>query len=71
VVTAVYVLRATNAILNGPARAGNESLADASWLEKVPVLLLLLCILAMGLWPRPLVSLVDGALQPILNNLAR
>ncbi len=71
VVTAVYVLRATNAILNGPPRAANAGFADASLLEKAPVVLLLLCILAMGLWPRPLIALVDGALRPILNNLAR
>lgn len=70
-VTAVYVLRAANAILHGPARGDHSHLTDATFLEKVPVVLLLLCILAMGLWPGPLVSLVDGALQPILNNLAR
>jgi NADH-quinone oxidoreductase subunit M len=71
VVTAVYVLRAANAILHGPARAGNSAYADATLVERVPVVLLLLCILAMGLYPGPLIALLDGALQPILNNLAR
>jgi NADH-quinone oxidoreductase subunit M len=71
VVTAVYVLRATNTILHGPGRAENAHLGDASLLEKVPVVLLLLCILAIGIYPGPLISLIDGALQPILNNLAR
>lgn len=71
IVAAVYVLRATNSILHGPERAGNASLTDATWVEKAPVALLLACILAIGLYPAPLVSLVDGALQPILNNLNR
>jgi NADH-quinone oxidoreductase subunit M len=71
VVTAVYVLRAANAILHGPARPENAGYTDASTLEKVPLVLLLLCILAMGLYPGPLIALLDGALQPILNNLGR
>lgn len=71
VITAVYVLRATNAILHGPPREGDHAISDATWIEKAPVGLLLLCILAMGVYPGPLVDLVDGALQPILNNLAR
>lgn len=71
VVAAVYVLRATNSILNGPERDGNATLTDATWTEKAPVALLIACILAIGLYPGPLVSLVDGALQPILNNLNR
>ncbi len=71
VLAAVYVLRATNSILHGPEREENSHLTDATFLEKVPVVLLLLCILAMGLYPGPIVSLVDQALEPILNNLHR
>lgn len=71
VLTAVYVLRAANAVLHGPARAEFASLKDADGVEKSAVGLLLLCILAMGLYPGPLIALIDGALAPILNNLAR
>jgi NADH-quinone oxidoreductase subunit M len=71
VLTAVYVLRATNAILHGPARPENASLGDADGLEKAAVVILLLCILAMGIHPGPIIHLVDGAQAPILNNLAR
>ncbi len=73
VVTAVYVLRATNGILNGPGQTGADpaALTDAGWLEKIPVLILLACILAMGLMPGRLAALLDTALLPILNNLNR
>lgn len=76
IITAVYVLRATNAVFHGPARAGHgdaaeASLSDATWLEKIPVALLLGCIIAMGVWPGRIASLLDDALLPILNNLHR
>jgi NADH-quinone oxidoreductase subunit M len=71
VVTAIYVLRAANGILNGPPQASTVGLADASPLEKVPLLVLLACILAMGLFPGRIASLLDEALLPILHNLNR
>jgi NADH-quinone oxidoreductase subunit M len=74
VVTAIYVLRATNAILHGPPpadSAANVSAADATWLERVPLVLLLACIVLMGLFPGRIAALIDQALVPILNNLNR
>ena len=75
VVTAIYVLRATNAILHGPVGSGDQAsdadLTDATWLERVPILLLLACIAAMGLFPGRIAALIDQALLPILNNLNR
>ncbi|MEO7778686.1 MAG: proton-conducting transporter membrane subunit, partial [Fibrobacteria bacterium] len=80
VVTAIYVLRATNGILHGPFKshqshheghAGQADLSDATWFEKIPLLLLLACILAMGLFPGRLAGILDDALLPILNNLNR
>jgi NADH-quinone oxidoreductase subunit M len=65
------VLRATNGILNGPPRASTVGLADASLLEKVPLVVLLGCILAMGLFPGRIAGLLDEALLPILHNLNR
>jgi NADH-quinone oxidoreductase subunit M len=80
VVTAIYVLRATNGILHGPPRldgvdltdaTNGVGLTDATWSEKIPVLILLACILALGLFPGPVAALLDQALLPILNNLNR
>ena len=41
------------------------------FVEKAAIVILLACILAMGLMPGPIATLVDEALQPILANLAR
>ncbi len=71
VVTAIYILRATNGILHGPPKAGAARTGDAVFLEKTPLVLLLGCILAMGLFPGPLATLIDQAILPILNNLNR
>lgn len=74
VVTAIYVLRATNAILHGPPPAAGSYAAtagDATWLERIPLVLLLGAIVLMGLFPGRLISLIDQALLPILNNLNR
>ncbi|MDB5103028.1 MAG: dehydrogenase [Fibrobacteres bacterium] len=71
IVTAIYVLRATNAILHGPPNAAAAQVTDATWLERVPLLLLLACIILMGLFPGRIAGLVDQALIPILNNLNR
>ncbi len=71
VVTAIYVLRAANAILHGPAAPATEAIADANLGERVAILLLLACILSMGLMPGRIASLIDEALLPILANLSR
>jgi NADH-quinone oxidoreductase subunit M len=71
IVTAIYVLRATNGILNGPAHASSAGLSDATLLEKVPLVLLLACIVGMGMFPGRIAALIDQALVPILNNLNR
>jgi NADH-quinone oxidoreductase subunit M len=86
VASALYVLRATNAVLHGPLRVAQDAghgaseaaalaappgLSDADGIERAAIVLLLACILAMGLMPGPIASLIDEALRPILVNLAR
>lgn len=71
VVTAVYVLRAVNALVNGPISPKFTMLADATALEKVPVSILLFCLFGMGVLPGWIISLVNGAIHPIFNNLTR
>ena len=71
VVTAVYVLRAVNALVNGPISAKFTMLADATTLEKVPVSILLFCLFGMGILPGWIIELVNGAVKPIFNNLTR
>jgi NADH-quinone oxidoreductase subunit M len=71
VVTAVYVLRAVNGLVNGPIADHYKTLTDASLIEKVPVTILLFCLFAMGILPGWIVELVNGAVHPIYNNLMR
>ncbi|MDU9048354.1 MAG: NADH-quinone oxidoreductase subunit M [Candidatus Electrothrix sp. Rat3] len=71
VVTAVYVLRAVNGLVNGPIKEQFATLTDASLLEKVPVTILLFCLFAMGILPGWIVELVNNAVHPIYNNLMR
>ena len=71
VVTAVYVLRAVNALVNGPISPKFAMLSDATTLEKVPVLILLFCLFGMGIMPGWIIELVNGAVNPIFNNLTR
>ena len=71
VVTAVYVLRAVNALVNGPIASKFTMLPDATVLEKVPVSILLFCLFGMGIMPGWIIELVNGAVKPIFNNLTR
>jgi NADH-quinone oxidoreductase subunit M len=71
VVTAVYVLRAVNALVNGPVSPKFTMLPDATALEKVPVLILVFCLFGMGIMPGWIIELVNGAINPIFNNLTR
>ncbi len=71
VVTAVYVLRTVNGLVNGPISNHFKELTDASMLEKVPVTILLFCLFGMGILPGWIIDLVNGAVHPIYNNLMR
>lgn len=71
VVTAVYVLRAVNGLVNGPISEHYKTLTDATLIEKIPVTILLFCLFAMGILPGWIVELVNGAVHPIYNNLMR
>ncbi len=71
VVTAVYVLRTVNTVVNGPIAYHFKTLSDATILEKVPVTILLFCLFGMGILPGWIIDLVNGAVNPIYNNLMR
>lgn len=71
VVTAVYVLRTVNSLVNGPISQKFSLLSDATALEKVPVTILLFCLFAMGILPGWIIDLVNEAVHPIFNNLMR
>lgn len=70
--TAVYVLRAANAMLNGPLNNPHfEHLPPATLPEKITVVLLVLCLLGMGIFPGWISEMLDTSLTPIFANLSR
>lgn len=71
IITAVYILRAVNAVMHGPERPEFKGLGDATFMEKAAALPLLTGIIGMGLYPWWIIRVVDNAVLPIINNLAR
>lgn len=69
VVTAVYILRAIGQTAMGPIRQEFAQLTDAAWNEKLAGMVLLFGILAMGLMPGWLNSLVAPAVDNIVQRM--
>jgi len=57
--------------VGGPLRQSFAELKDASLVEKIPVGILVFCLFAMGLAPGWIITLLNGAIAPIFNNLHR
>jgi NADH-quinone oxidoreductase subunit M len=58
VISAVYMLRAYRQIFQGPAVKSTESVADLTLADKIPALLLVVALLAVGLYPNLLLNLL-------------
>ncbi len=58
VISAVYMLRAYRRIFQGPAVKSTESVADLTLADKIPALLLVVALLAVGLYPNLLLNLM-------------
>ena len=70
--TAVYVIRSANRMLSGPIQnPAHAQLTDANWIERIPVILLLIGLFGMGLMPGWISNILDTSLNPIFNNLMR
>lgn len=62
VIGVIYLLRLVGRVLHGPAgRQPNSSLGDVRPVEAVTLVPLLILIVAIGLYPRPLLSVVEPA----------
>jgi NADH-quinone oxidoreductase subunit M len=72
VISAVYGLRAASRVFFGPAKS-DAAVADLTWAERLPAVLLLAALLLVGLFPRTLSVAVNGALsqQPAAVEAAR
>ena len=58
VISAVYMLRAYRKIFQGSAVRATEAAADLTFADRIPVLLLAVALLAVGLYPNLLLSLL-------------
>ena len=70
VITAVYILRVVGKILYGPVQnPAHLKLTDAVWFERLPVVVLILAIAAIGLYPGWIADWIHTALEPIASRL--
>ena len=65
---AVYMLRAYKKIMLGTENVQVQSFPDLKWNETLALGMLVLVILVMGIYPKPVMELAMPALQLILEN---
>lgn len=59
VISAVYMLRAYRNIFQGPQVAATLKSVDLTWVERVPALILIVALLAVGCYPNLLLNLLE------------
>lgn len=69
VLTSVYILRMTNTMLGGPVKKEFAKLKDATFIEKVPVVVLLFCLFGMGILPGWIAKIARDAVEPIFFRI--
>ena len=70
VFTALYVLRVLQKTFYGPVIDEHyRELKDASMVERIPVVILILTMIVVGVYPWPVVHVIDSAVVPIVQTL--
>ncbi|MDR2286644.1 MAG: NADH-quinone oxidoreductase subunit M [Prevotellaceae bacterium] len=71
VITAVYILRTVGKILYGPVFDSHHlGLSDASWYEKVSVVVLIAGIVFLGVMPSLASDIISDSLAPVIKYLS-
>jgi NADH-quinone oxidoreductase subunit M len=71
VITAVYMLRfVRGAFFGGPKPVFAHVRDAASLFARLPYVILISVLLAIGCWPRPMVSLIDVSARPLIERIA-
>ena len=71
VITAVYILRLVGKILYGTCTNKHHlALTDATWDERTAVIVLIVCVAALGLAPWWISNMIGDSVLPIINHLA-
>lgn len=65
---AVYMLRMYKKIMLGPTSLPAEGFKDLQWNEMLALGILVVLIIVMGIYPKPVLQLAEPALQMILNK---
>ena len=70
VITAVYILRVIAALLLGPTTNEHfNHLPDAKWFEKISVVALISAVVAIGVAPYWISTMIGSSLQPIVDKI--
>jgi len=69
VITAVYMLRLVRGTFFGPAKHAFAHVHDAmSPFAKLPYVVLIVVLLWVGCWPKPIVQIIDASARPLLER---
>ena len=72
VITAVYILRVVGKILYGEVENKHHlELSDAVWHERIPVVILIIVIAAIGMYPLLVSDMISDSLVSVIGQLAR
>lgn len=69
-ITAVYILRLLGKVFFGPLGTRWEGLTDATRLEGFSMGILVIFLLAVGLYPRPWMDMINSGVVPLLERVA-
>jgi NADH-quinone oxidoreductase subunit M len=68
VLAALYILIPIQKTLHGPITNGNENLKDLSLREKIAIAPVILIIVVMGFYPKPVLDIINPTAEKVVVN---
>ncbi len=68
ILAALYILIPVQKILHGPTTPGNEYLTDLNLREKIAIAPVILVIVLMGFYPKPVLDLINSTSEQVVTN---
>ncbi len=68
ILAALYVLIVVQKSLHGPTKEGNENLPDLNLREKVAIAPIILLLVVLGFFPKPLLDAINPATQTVMTH---
>tara|TARA_Y100000590_G_scaffold464094_1_gene632621 strand:- start:26498 stop:28009 length:1512 start_codon:yes stop_codon:yes gene_type:complete len=69
-ITAIYILRLVSKVFFGPVDVQWENLRDFSKIETLPILILTLCIVVIGLFPWPMMTVINSGIEQFIIRVS-